>query len=59
MLVNTGSTQYSAGHSIVEELNLYETPYRVEEALTNGRRISVKLFLAKAGAKGRRVHLCG
>jgi len=45
---------YSAGYSIAEEFNIYETPYRVEVALANVRRVGAKLFLAEAGAKGRR-----
>jgi len=54
MLVDTGSTYVVLGRGAIEELGLYETPYTVEVALADGRRVSAKLFLAEAEVKGRR-----
>jgi len=54
MLVDASSTYIVMAPALIKELGLVETPYQVDLTLADGRRISVRLFLAEVEVLGRR-----
>ncbi len=54
MVVDTGSTYIVLSKDVIRELDLHETPYKVNITLADNRVVEVRLFLAEVEVEGRK-----
>ncbi len=54
MLVDTGSTYIVLDKKSIEEIGLFETPYKVKLTLADKREVEAKLFLGEVEVGGRK-----